>query len=294
MLEFAFLLWYSVRVYYRKAKVIFNMVKKVDIIKSLKELGIEDTDTVLVHSSLKSLGTVDGGADTVIDAFLSVLSEGTLVMPTFSQKNWENVYNDWHMDKPSDTGMLTEIFRKREESLRSDQETHSVAAMGKKAKEITEGHKAFGPRTGPFGNYAFSHSSPWEKMYNLGTKIIFIGVSMRYNTFKHYAEHLFAENALNKIKGHEAYQKFEDKLQHYMEELGEHVWPYVSGEKLQAEFDAAGFIKKTSCGNAELLCINAKETVDYILYLMNREPEKWLIFGTYEWLLEIEKTVNNI
>jgi len=264
-------------------------VKKEDIIRALGELGIKNTDTVLVHSSLKSFGELDGGADTVIDAFLAVLKDGTLVMPTFSQKNWEKVYEDWHIDKPSDTGMLTEIFRKREGAKRSNQETHSVAAMGVNAKEITEGHKLGEPRTGPFGNFAFSHSSPWEKMYNLGAKIIFIGVTMKYNTFKHYAEHLFTENMLNKIKDRPEYAKYEAKLEHYLDDIKERVWPYVGGEKLQEEFDKAGMIKKTTCGNATLMCVDAKETVDYILYLMNKEPEKWLVFGTYEWAKEIEQ-----
>ena len=43
------------------------MVLKQDIVTSFKNLGVEPTDILLVHSSLKSFGYVDGGAETVIE-----------------------------------------------------------------------------------------------------------------------------------------------------------------------------------------------------------------------------------
>jgi len=77
-----------------------DVVKK-EIIHALRSLGIQNSDDVLVHSSMKSFGHVSGGSDTVIDAFLEVIGEeGTLIMPTLSQKNWETVYRDWHLDRP--------------------------------------------------------------------------------------------------------------------------------------------------------------------------------------------------
>ena len=60
------------------------MLTQSEIQQSLKDLGLGPGDHVLVHSSLSSLGPVEGGAVTVVDAFLDVLSpEGTLVVPTF-------------------------------------------------------------------------------------------------------------------------------------------------------------------------------------------------------------------
>ncbi|MBQ8988160.1 MAG: AAC(3) family N-acetyltransferase [Prevotella sp.] len=44
--------------------------------------------TVMVHTSLSSMGYVCGGAPTVIEALLeTVRSEGTIMMPTQSWKN---------------------------------------------------------------------------------------------------------------------------------------------------------------------------------------------------------------
>jgi aminoglycoside 3-N-acetyltransferase len=42
----------------------------------------------LLHSSLKSIGYVEGGAQTVIEAILDVISSsGTLVVPTYSMRS---------------------------------------------------------------------------------------------------------------------------------------------------------------------------------------------------------------
>jgi len=146
-----------------------SCVTVADISGAVKQLGIGPGDIVLVHSSYKSLGGVEGGAAAVIAGFENVIGrEGTLVMPTLSQVDFFNSYKTWYMDKPSDTGYLTEFFRKQLYVYRSNQATHSVAARGKYAYELTFEHTAYGPHLCPFGEYAFADSSPWLKMYNMG------------------------------------------------------------------------------------------------------------------------------
>ena len=41
---------------------------KQDLKRQLEEAGLRDTDTLLIHSSMKAIGGVEGGADTVLDA----------------------------------------------------------------------------------------------------------------------------------------------------------------------------------------------------------------------------------
>ena len=63
-------------------------VSKKDIVEGLREIGLKEGDIVIVHTSLKSMGYVCGGAQTVIEALIEVVtSEGTIVMPTQSWKN---------------------------------------------------------------------------------------------------------------------------------------------------------------------------------------------------------------
>ena len=58
---------------------------KTSLTADLRRLGVNAGDLVMVHSSLRSLGMVDEGAQTVVDAFLDVLGPlGTLVGPSFT------------------------------------------------------------------------------------------------------------------------------------------------------------------------------------------------------------------
>ena len=117
------------------------MVTKEHIIAALKDLGLQEGDICLFHSSFKSFGGVSGGAETVIGALESVLGkEGTLVAPTLCSTDFSNSYKTWYMDKPSEVGYLPEYFRKQMRVYRSDHATHSVAARGKLAYELTKEH----------------------------------------------------------------------------------------------------------------------------------------------------------
>ena len=72
------------------------MVTIQDVREAFQTLGIAPGNIVLVHSSLRSLGTLEDGPDTVIKGIESLIGrEGTLVMPTLSQVDFYNSYNRW-------------------------------------------------------------------------------------------------------------------------------------------------------------------------------------------------------
>lgn len=112
------------------------MYTKCDLIKNIYDIGIKPEDTLLVHSSMKSIGDVKGGADTVLDAFMEYMKPGLLIFPThtWEQMNTDhNVFNPLY--EPSCIGVLTNLFMRRTGVVRSWHPTHSVAAIGKDAKE---------------------------------------------------------------------------------------------------------------------------------------------------------------
>ncbi len=87
------------------------MLNLESLTSGFRDLGVQTGDTLLVHSSYKSLGEVDGGPQTVIDALLSALGpNGTLIMPTF---NFDfNQGKPWDVRKTrSKMGALTEVVR---------------------------------------------------------------------------------------------------------------------------------------------------------------------------------------
>lgn len=57
------------------------MYSKNDLIDAFIRLGIRREDTLLVHSSMKAIGEVEGRAETVLDAFIEYMEPGLLIFP---------------------------------------------------------------------------------------------------------------------------------------------------------------------------------------------------------------------
>ncbi|NLA85123.1 MAG: AAC(3) family N-acetyltransferase [Clostridiales bacterium] len=274
-------------------KVFIPVVTQADVEAALRELGISDGDIVLVHSSLSSLGYVVNGAQAVINAFEAVIGkEGTLVFPTLCLRDFARSYEIWHLDKPSDVGYLTEYFRKLPGVLRSNQATHSVAARGKYAYELTFEHaEPRGLRYGIFGDTPFSEASPWQKLYDMGAKVVFLGVTMRKNTMKHFMEYRVVNETLEKIKDEETRKRLKGKIWHFNDfrNRGNKIWPFHDAEQLQQALDKAGMIRKAVCGKAELICVNIKEMVDTGMKWFEEDPETWYTPEVLEWLNEAKE-----
>ena len=137
-----------------------------EIEAGLKALGLKGGDHLLLHSSLSSLGHVEGGADAVIDAFLAVLGEsGTLVVPTFG-----------HL------GIITDLLRERPNAVSSIHPKASVAAIGNRAEEICRDHwKA---------EMAHTEDTPYTRLANLGGYVCLLGVDQDRSTTLHTVESL--------------------------------------------------------------------------------------------------------
>ena len=157
------------------------MDKVKQFITDMRNLGIKPDDTLLVHSSLKSLGWVEGGADTVVRTLIESLPEGTLMMPALS----------WHavnkanpifsvLNTPSCVGTIPEAFRKYPGVYRSINPVHSVCAYGKNAEKITSYHHI--DRT-PVGK-----NSPFRLLVTYRGKIMMLGCGLEPNTFMHGVE----------------------------------------------------------------------------------------------------------
>ncbi|PCJ52415.1 MAG: hypothetical protein COA79_23995 [Planctomycetota bacterium] len=159
---------------------------KEDIIS----LGIKRGDLLLVHSSLSSIGFVDGGADTVITCLLEVIGEkGTLLMPAFQGGSEFVILSEMVSGKrdpfdlrtdSSELGKITEVFRQKKGVVRSISPTHSTCGIGPLATEIFEGHSQCKITTGL--------GSPYEKICLLHGKILLLGVGHGANTTLHFIE----------------------------------------------------------------------------------------------------------
>ena len=265
------------------------MLTKEILKEALSQFGIEKDSMIIVHSSLKALGRIDGGAETVIAALEETVSEGTLVLPTISQKNFSTVFEDWNMDRPSDVGYITECFRLQKGSLRSDDPTHSVAARGKHAAELVGGDIKAGPRFGRYGNYAFAHESTWERMYEsrerYGVKcyVILWGVTAAPLTFKHLVEYRFIEDVLNSISDIEKRQEIKNGLVHYNENAENRTWPYCNSDYLLKLLLKRGLAKTIKVGEGEITCADVFDVVNVAEEEFRKPPYEIMYDHAHEW-----------
>lgn len=273
------------------------MPTQKDIQLAVESAGVNPGDILLIHSSFKSLGTMEGGAEAVIAGVLDALGpEGTLVFPTFCQKDFDHSYETWHINKPSDTGYLTEYFRTRPGSYRSDQATHSVAACGAKAKWLTETHGHTQKRYGNMGDTPFSADSPWEKMYNENAKIMMLGVKPNYTTFRHYAEYVYMERCLQKIQDPAKREQMQSRLASMTDDYA--AWPRLYSVWIFNRLLEQGKVRIVWCRNTPILCYDSRDFVDLCLYhLENRTQEALfdytgpIIAKWNEWLKDLDKIV---
>lgn len=134
----------------------------------------------MVHSSLRSLGHVAGGAATVVDALLEALGpEGTLVVPAFTyplSRDPDFVFDPVHT--PSLMGAIADAGRRHPRALRSLHLWHSVAAIGPLAEAIvTSG-----------GESAWDVDSPMRRIRDRDGLYLLLGVPYQNLTAVHVSE----------------------------------------------------------------------------------------------------------
>jgi len=131
----------------------------------------------MVHSSLKSLGHVEAGAVTVVEALLGVLDKnGTLMVPTFTHSGTE--YFD-PLESPSRNGAITEAVRHRPESVRSLHPTHAVTVIGPDADELVENDLNCG---------ALGKGCALDLLSQRKGRILLLGVNHEVNSIIHIGE----------------------------------------------------------------------------------------------------------
>ncbi|MBR6571945.1 MAG: AAC(3) family N-acetyltransferase [Clostridia bacterium] len=160
------------------------MYTKEQLKEHLRLMGLKPTDAVMIHSSMKSIGEVEGRADTVLDALMEYFSEGLLMLPTHT---WGTV-NAGHPvfdpeTEPACVGLLPNLFMKRPGVLRSLHPTHSMGVYGQNAAEYIRGEEnATTPC--PIGG-------AWYRLKEIGAKILLLGVTHINNTFIHAIDEVF-------------------------------------------------------------------------------------------------------
>lgn len=269
----------------------------------LESMGLKGDETILIHSSMKSIGEVDGGADAVLDAWMEYFKDGLLLLPTHTWKtvNADNpVYNP--QTTPSCVGLLTNMFMKRDGVIRSLHPTHSMAGYGKSAAEYLAGEE--------YNNTPCTPGGCYDRLKDAGGKVLLVGVGHERNTYIHSVEEVL--NVPNRLSDMpmelviELLKEDEDnknkKLPHYNRadgwkkcidsnggydnnnKLCRKVYvrkhynaqqPHISEDfvKLNQIFLDSGVVKKVKFGDADSLLCDAKGMFNVVRQVIAPDPE---------------------
>ncbi|MGY0023158.1 aminoglycoside N(3)-acetyltransferase [Streptomyces sp. YJ-C3] len=177
------------------------LVTRASLACDLRALGVEAGEILLVHSSLSSLGWVNGGQAAVVQALLDALGDdGTLVVPAHSGDLtdpalwsdppvpadwWETVRATMPGYDPRTTpsrsvGVIPEAVRSWPGALRSAHPQTSFAALGPRAAEIVEGHAP---------DCRLGERSPLARLEERGARVLMLGAGYGACTGFHLAEY---------------------------------------------------------------------------------------------------------
>lgn len=160
------------------------------LLAALHRVGIHEGDTLLVHSAFSQFLGFQGSAMDAIGVLQRAVGpRGLLMMPTLPFSGSAARYASEQKDKifdprraPSRAGILTELFRRSKDVVRSVHPTHAVAAWGRGADEITEGHHLAATPCG--------RGTPYYGLLEREGKILLAGVSLSALTFFHTIEEI--------------------------------------------------------------------------------------------------------
>ncbi|WP_166246116.1 aminoglycoside N(3)-acetyltransferase [Paenibacillus turpanensis] len=241
--------------------------------EELRELGVQEGMSLLVHSSLSRIGWVNGGAQAVILGLMRAVGDaGTLIMPAHTSgysdpAEWGNppIPKEWwaHVREtmpaydpaltPCDwMGMIAETFRKADGVRRSAHPHHSFAAWGSVRDRVVDGHRL---------EFSLGEGSPLARVYDAAGWVLLLGVGHDSNTSLHLSEHR-ANYASKRVK-----QAGAPVMQD-----GARVWAeFAQLEYETDDFPVVGeaFAKQSSLvrqgrvGQADALLMPQRELVDF-------------------------------
>lgn len=266
---------------------------KQQLKEQLESMGLKGDETILIHSSMKAIGAVDGGADTVLDAWMEYFKDGLLLLPTHTWKtvNVDNpVYNPY--TTPSCVGLLTNMFMKRDGVIRSLHPTHSMSGYGKNAAEYLAGEE--------YNNTPCTPGGCYDRLKEVGGKVLLVGVGHERNTYIHSVEEVL--NVPNRLSDMPMelvielqeesndsgklppYNRDDGWKKHTDNKLCRKVYvrkhynaqqPHISEDfvKLNQIFLDSGVVRKVKFGDADSLLCDAKGMFNIVRQVIAPDPE---------------------
>lgn len=228
---------------------------------ALRSAGIGERDTLLVHSNFEPDSGFQGSPQDLVNALADVVPQGNLLMVSIPFRG--AAYDYLALNKPfnvrktmSMMGLATEMFRRREGTLRSMHPTHPVLAYGKDATWLVADHERC--------LYPCGAGSPFEKVHQLHGKLLFFDVTFQSITFFHHVEDL--------LKQRLPFPVYDERLfsvpavdangaNHVIRTYAFSKGVRRAADKLEAEMQRRGMIREGRVGNSRFQLVTTADVV---------------------------------
>jgi aminoglycoside 3-N-acetyltransferase len=244
------------------------MFSFADLLAGFQQIPLTTSRVILVHSSYKSLGSIEGGADTVIDALLAwVGPEGTVLLPNFNFQSWTETHYFDVQETPSQMGIIGELGRLRSDALRTPHPIYSFAVLGKRKDEFAacDDMEAYGPD---------SVFSLFHKLNGLN-----VSIGLHWNsTFSmvHYVEYHNACDYRREKKFSGIYLGYDQEpmIRTFSMFVRKDARVITDIVPAMDELFNARIIKDVTVGDAKIHYCPAKEFFDNVSVIVREHPEK--------------------
>ena len=154
---------------------------KEDIFEQLRKMGAPKNSVVLMHSSLRLIGQIEGGANGLLDSLIEYFTAdgGLFCVPTHT---WSNLNKEITLDMTDPStclGAFSDIAAADPRGIRSENPTHSMMVFGDRlrAEKFVRDEHLVSSGTAP--------NSCYGKICEQGGFILLAGVAHNKNTYLH-------------------------------------------------------------------------------------------------------------
>ena len=252
------------------------------LLASLEEIGVDRDGVLMVHSSYSAYNGFKGPPTRVVLALQEAIGAGgTLVMPSspYTTSTKEYVKSGKVFDvrrTASRMGIVSEIFRRQRDTVRSLNPAHPVLASGPVASWLVAGHERCAHSCGP--------GSPFDKLVEKDAKVLFFDAQLTHLMFFHYLEHAVNDELpfpLYDSQPHEVPVIDKDGKRRAVA-----VYPFSSEVMarrhfpvLEAELRKQSMVREQRVGNTTLTLVRVRDTLEATRTMAGRKEYFYNLSG---------------
>ena len=159
---------------------------KAELFEQLRLMNAPRDSIVLMHSSLRLIGNVEGGGEALLSALVEYFTEegGLFCVPTHT---WNRIGEEITLDVADPRtclGAFSDLAVRSGLGIRTENPTHSMVVCGdaERARKFAEGEIDVPSGTSP--------ESCYGKLFDMNGRVLLVGVGQNKNTYLHCVDEM--------------------------------------------------------------------------------------------------------